>query len=220
MLVRDYMTEAVVTIREDQNILEAKELLKGKNLNSLPVVDDIQRIRGIITVDDVGKASPSAGSTLSRYEANYLLGRLKVRDIMSRDVITVNDDETIEYVAFLLYKNQVNALPVVDKENKLCGIIAQKDIFRVLIEMTGMNLNCTRITVATSDRVGVIAEVGQLFKDNGINLISVITKTQNCVDKVEIVLRANLEEKGLGIIEALREAGFEVTDIMNLQGLE
>lgn len=220
MLVKDYMTRVVVTVREDQNILEAKELLKGKALHSLPVVDDIQRIRGIITVDDIGKASPSAGSTLSRYEANYLLGRLKVRDIMNRTVITVNDDDTIEYVAFLLYKHQVNALPVVDKENKLCGIIAQNDIFRILIEMTGMNMNCTRITVLAADRVGVVAEIGTLFKENDINLISIISKTQNVGEKAQIILRADLEGKGLGIIEALREAGFEVVDIMNLHGLE
>ena len=80
MLVKDFMTPVVVTVREDQSMLEARETMRGKNLNSLPVVDDLKRVRGIITAEDIGKASPSDASTLSRYEANYLLGRLKVKD--------------------------------------------------------------------------------------------------------------------------------------------
>ena len=118
MLVKDFMTPVVITVREDQSMLEARETMRGKNLNSLPVVDDLKRVRGIITAEDIGKASPSDASTLSRYEANYLLGRLKVRDIMSRTVITVEADDTIEYVAYKLYKFKVNALPVVDENNK------------------------------------------------------------------------------------------------------
>ena len=51
---------------------------------------------GIITDGDVGRTSPSDASTLSRYEANYLLSRLKVRDVMTRDVITVRDNSAIE----------------------------------------------------------------------------------------------------------------------------
>ena len=133
MLVKDFMTPVVITVREDQSMLEARETMRGKNLNSLPVVDDLKRVRGIITAEDIGKASPSDASTLSRYEANYLLGRLKVRDIMSRTVITVEADDTIEYVAYKLYKFKVNALPVVDENNKLVGIISQTDIFRAFV---------------------------------------------------------------------------------------
>ena len=72
MLVKDFMTKDVITVREDQSMLEAREVMRSKKLYSLPVVDDISRVRGIITVDDIGKASPSDSSTLSRYEANYL----------------------------------------------------------------------------------------------------------------------------------------------------
>ena len=96
MLVKDFMTKDVITVREDQSMLEAREVMRSKKLYSLPVVDDISRVRGMITVDDIGKASPSDSSTLSRYEANYLLGRLKVKDIMSRTVLTVDSEDTIE----------------------------------------------------------------------------------------------------------------------------
>lgn len=219
MLVKDIMTSTVLTIREDQSILEARELLRGKNLISLPVVDDMLRIRGIITLDDIGKASPSDSSTLSRYEANYLLGRLKVKDVMKRSVVTVDADDTIEFVAYKLYKYKVNALPVVNEDNKLCGIVSRSDIFRSIVEIMGMNRNCVRITITTPDKIGVVAEISNIMKEDGINIISLITK-QNGDGTAEVTIRAALNNNGLDIIEQIREAGYEVTDVMTLDGIE
>lgn len=219
MLVKDIMTSTVLTVREDQSMLEARELLRGKNLISLPVVDDMMRIRGIITIDDIGKASPSDSSTLSRYEANYLLGRLKVKDVMKRSVVTVDADDTIEFVAYKLYKYRVNALPVVNEDNKLCGIVSRSDIFRSIVEIMGMNRNCVRITISAPDKVGVVAEISNIMKEDGINIISLITK-QNGDGTAEVTIRAALNNNGLDIIEQIREAGYEVTDVMTLDGIE
>lgn len=219
MLVKDIMTSTVLTVREDQSMLEARELLRGKNLISLPVVDDMMRIRGIITIDDIGKASPSDSSTLSRYEANYLLGRLKVKDVMKRSVVTVDADDTIEFVAYKLYKYKVNALPVVNEDNKLCGIVSRSDIFRSIVEIMGMNRNCVRITISAPDKVGVVAEISNIMKEDGINIISLITK-QNGDGTAEITIRAALNHNGMDIIEQIREAGYDVTDVMTLDGIE
>lgn len=219
MLVKDIMTSDVVTVGEDQSMLEAREILRGKNLVSLPVTDDLKRIRGIITVDDIGKASPSDSSTLSRYEANYLLGRLKVKDVMRRTVVTVDADDTIEFVAYKLYKYRVNALPVVNNENRLSGIVSRSDIFRSIVEMMGMNRNCLRITIEAPDKVGVVAEISNIMKDDGINIISLVTK-QNGDGTAEVTIRAALNNNGMDIIEQIREAGYVVSDVMTLDGIE
>ena len=219
MLVKDIMTSDVVTVGEDQSMLEAREILRGRNLVSLPVTDDLKRIRGIITVDDIGKASPSDSSTLSRYEANYLLGRLKVKDVMRRTVVTVDADDTIEFVAYKLYKYRVNALPVVNNENRLCGIVSRSDIFRSIVEMMGMNRNCLRITIEAPDKVGVVAEISNIMKDDGINIISLVTK-QNGDGTAEVTIRAALNNNGMDIIEQIREAGYVVSDVMTLDGIE
>lgn len=219
MLVKDIMTSDVITVGEDQSMLEAREILRGKNLVSLPVTDDLKRIRGIITVDDIGKASPSDSSTLSRYEANYLLGRLKVKDVMRRTVVTVDADDTIEFVAYKLYKYRVNALPVVNNENRLCGIVSRSDIFRSIVEMMGMNRNCLRITIEAPDKVGVVAEISNIMKDDGINIISLVTK-QNGDGTAEVTIRAALNNNGMDIIEQIREAGYVVSDVMTLDGIE
>ncbi len=219
MLVKDFMTVDVVTVREDQSMLEARELMRGKNLLSIPVVDDIKRVRGIITIDDIGRASPSEGSTLSCYEANYLLGRLKVRDIMSHNVVSVSEDDTIEFIAYRMYKTNYNALPVVDAENKLCGIISKSDLFRAFVEIMGMNRTSTRITIDVKDKVGVVAEISKLFKDNDINIISIASRQDSETGAYEVIIRADLSECGMGIIEQIREAGYEVADIMTFEGI-
>ncbi|WP_405380297.1 CBS and ACT domain-containing protein [Phascolarctobacterium sp.] len=219
MLVKDFMTTDVVTVREDQSMLEAREILRGKNLISLPVVDDIKRIRGIITIDDIGKASPSESSTLSRYEANYLLGRLKVKDVMGRNVSTVEEDDTIEYVAYKMNKSRVNALPVLGTDGKLIGIITRSDMFRAFVEIMGVNRPCLRFSLTAPDKVGVVAEISGIMRDLGVNIIS-LAALQNNDGTAEITIRCNLNNNGMDVIEKIREAGYPVEDIMTLDGLE
>lgn len=219
MLVKDFMTEQITTVKEDQNILEARETLRGKRLKSLPVVDDIGRVRGIVTVDDIKAASPSDASTLSRYEANYLMGRIKVKDIMTRSTINVFADDTVEYAAYLIYKNDVNALPVIDKEGKLCGIIAKSDMFRAFVGIMGMNRDCIRVTIAAEDKFGQLADVCNVYKNAGVNIITSSTR-QLGDGKAQIIVRGEINENGLGIVEDLRQAGFNVIDVMKLDGLE
>lgn len=218
MLIKDFMTPVVVTVGEDQTMLEARELLLSKNLLSLPVVDDLKRVRGIITMTDIGKSSPSAGTTLSKYEANYLLGRLRVKDIMSRNVITVNAEDSIESIALHIYKSRVNAFPVVDMNNKLVGIIAQNDLLRAFVVALGLNRPCTRITIEDKDEVGVLADIAQIFKKNSVNIISLFTHTGTEDGSAEIVVRAQLDNH-MDMIEQLREAGYNVTDIMTMRGM-
>ena len=219
MLVKDFMTTDVVTVREDQSMLEAREILRGKNLISLPVVDDIKRIRGIVTIDDIGKASPSESSTLSRYEANYLLGRLMVKDVMGRNVSTVEEDDTIEYVAYKMNKSRVNALPVLGTDGKLIGIITRSDMFRAFVEIMGVNRPCLRFSLTAPDKVGVVAEISGIMRDLGVNIIS-LAALQNNDGTAEITIRCNLNNNGMDVIEKIREAGYPVEDIMTLDGLE
>ena len=138
MLVKEFMTKDVITTNEDKNMLEVRELMRNTDKRRLPVVDDINRVRGIITDADVSRTSPTDATMLSRYEANYLLGKLKVHDVMTKNVITVHEDSGVEDAAYMLYKNKINALPVVNDENKLCGIITDSDIFRAFVDIMGL----------------------------------------------------------------------------------
>lgn len=218
MLVKDFMTVQVATVDEDQSILEARELMLSKGIISVPVTDDLKRVRGMITLDYVGKASPSAGTTLSKYEANYLLGRLKVKDVMSRNVLTVNADDTIEYIAYQVFKTRHNAFPVVDENNKLCGIIAQNDMLRGFVEAFALNRPCTRLTIDVKDETGVLAKITKIFQENEINIISMLVRSEYREGYSQIIIRVNLDNR-MDVIEQLREAGYDVVDVMAFKGV-
>jgi len=212
MLVRDIMTKNVITISEDQTILEAQELMRGKSLRRIPVVDDIKRVCGIITVGDVGRASPSEASTLSRYEASYLLSRFKVRDIMTKNVSTVRETSALEDVAQIMYQHRVNSLPVIDDRGCLTGIVTDSDVFRALVRIFGLNQNCTRITIKVEDKVGMLAKVAEAFAERSISIISMTTE-QLDDGNYNVTVAVDLSKAGMDVIEALREDGYEVTDI-------
>lgn len=217
MFVKDIMTAKVITITEDKTMLEAQELMKNSNIRRVPVVDDINRVLGIITDGDVGRASPTEASTLSRYEANYLLSRFKVKDVMTKDVISVRANSGLELVAGLMFQHKINSLPVVDEKGCLCGIVTDSDLFRAMVQIFGLDKNCTRITIDCTDKVGVIAQIGKMFADRGINIISITTHREPDGSHTEITLAADLSTVGMDVIEDIREAGFEVTDISTMK---
>jgi acetoin utilization protein AcuB len=216
MFVKDIMTSKVITISEDKTILEAQELMRGKNVRRVPVLGYNNLVVGIITDGDVGRASPSEASTLSKYEANYLLSRFKVRDVMTKAVITVRAESGLQDAANQMYKNKIGSLPVVDEGGALCGIITDTDIFRALVDIFGLNQNCTRITIDCTDKVGVLAEIGKLFADRNINIISVNT-LNNDDGTTEVTIAADLTQAGMDVIEAIREAGYDVTNITTVK---
>lgn len=132
-LVKDWMSPNVITITSDAPLPEAKELMTRHKIRRLPVVDN-GRLVGIITYGDVRNASPSAATSLSIWELNYLLPRIQIKEIMTRKPLTVYQNTTIGKAAQLMLENLVSGLPVIDAHGKLVGIITESDIFRMVVK--------------------------------------------------------------------------------------
>lgn len=130
-LVKDWMTPDPITIDPQTTLPEVHRLMKECNIRRLPVVAN-GRVVGIITLGDIREASPSNATSLSIYELHYLLSRLTVGEIMTRDPITITPDTSIEAAARLMLEHKIGGLPVVDGA-KLVGIITESDIFRLLV---------------------------------------------------------------------------------------
>ena len=218
MLVKDIMTPHVYTINQNQTLLELQGLMSDDNLRRVPVLNDAGQVVGIITDRDVKLASPSEASTLSRYEASYLLSRIKVKDVMTHNVKTVYATADLADVAALMYQDHVASVPVMDEENNLCGIVTDSDVFRALVDIFGLGKSSSRITLDASDKPGVLAEIAKLFADRGINIISCVTSTSKIQGETEVTITADLSQVGLGIVEEIREAGFNVTNISTIKG--
>jgi len=140
----------------------------------LPVMKKGKLI-GIVTDRDLKKASASDATTLEVHELLYLLTKIKVKDIMTRDVITVPPDYTVEETAQVLQKNRISGAPVVDADGQLVGTITQTDLFKVLISLTGVGSGGIQFGFLLENRPGSIKEVADVIHSFGGRMVSILT---------------------------------------------
>ncbi len=174
MFVSDWMTKSVFTLTPDDNIITAIKLLQEKKIKHLPVVKNNSAIVGILSDRDIKDYTPSKVTTFELKELNYILYTAKVKEIMKKKVICAAPDMAIEEAAMMMFDNNIGCLPVVDK-GKLAGIISDKDIFRVLVDITGVRHGGNRFYVVMKDKPGVTGEVLEIVRNNGFTLDSVLT---------------------------------------------
>lgn len=147
MYIKDIMTSEIVTVREDDTVEKCANLLITHNLSGLPVLDESGKVKGIVTEGDlIRRASrvkgPAAlevlGGIFYLESPKKFMDDLKktmgnsAKDIMTKNLITVDPDKPIEEAATLLVQNKIKRLPVIDKEGNLIGIVSRKDIMNYL----------------------------------------------------------------------------------------
>jgi CBS domain-containing protein len=130
-LVRDWMSCKVITVTPETTLPAVEQLMVSKTIRRVPVVDN-GRLVGIVTYGDIRNARPSAVSSLNIWELNYLITRIKMSEIMTRDPITVSPETTIGEAAQKMLANMISGLPVLDSQGHLVGIITESDIFRLV----------------------------------------------------------------------------------------
>lgn len=166
MLVKDRMSVHPLTISEDETLFGAHRYMQVQNVRHLPVVDKAGRMVGVVTEDDLLKAEPSGATLLSVWEINSLLNKVKVRDVMVRDVISTTEDTPIEEAAHLLLDHKIGCLPVM-RDGKLVGIITESDIFATFMELFSARQKGLRITLEIPNTEGQLAKVAQAIANEG-----------------------------------------------------
>ena len=174
MIIADRMKKNPATATPDMSISDASAKMKAEKVHRLPVLDDDKHLVGVISEKDILLAAPSPASTLSTYEINYLLSKLKVKNIMSRNPVTITRDTTIEEAVRLMVENDLSCLPVMDS-GYLVGIVSKSDLFKILLEMLGAKHKGIRVEALVEDKVGVVAGLSDQFTAAGINIISLGT---------------------------------------------
>jgi acetoin utilization protein AcuB len=192
MLVKNWMSKNVITVDEKDSMEDAMKNLKEHDIRMLPVMKK-GKLVGIVTDRDLKKASASDATTLEVHELLYLLTKIKVKDIMTRDVITVPPDYTVEETAQVLQKNRISGAPVVDADGQLVGTITQTDLFRVLISLTGVGNGGIQFGFQVEDRPGSIKEVADIIRIYGGRMVSILSSYDNVPEgyrKVYIRMRS------------------------------
>lgn len=173
MKVKNRMTTDIITLTPDTTVLRAMSIIQQKGIRHLPVVEG-KKVVGMVTNLDIQRVSASDASTLSVYELNYLLDKIKVSQFMTKKVFTVDPDEPIEAAAKLIYDHKIGSLPVV-KNGELVGLLTSMDILETFIEVLGINEPSVRIQLELENRTGSVADAAKIFKDLGLYLVSAVT---------------------------------------------
>ena len=174
MLVGDRMTKRPITVSADTSIDKALQLMREERIRRFPVLDKHGKLVGIVSEKDLLYASPSPATSLSIYEIPYLLSRVKVRDVMTKKVITVGEDTPLEEAARIMADNKIGGLPVM-RDDKLVGIITETDLFKIFLELLGAREESVRLSMLVPEKKGTLAKIASTVAEMGGNFIALGT---------------------------------------------
>jgi acetoin utilization protein AcuB len=173
MFVADWMTREVVTVGPDDSIAHAMHLMRDKRIKHLPVLQG-GRLVGVISDRDIKAFCPSRATALDVYEINYLLAKATVKEAMGRQLTTTVEDTPVEAAALVMLEENIGCLPVLEDE-ALVGIISDRDIFRALVDITGVRHPGHRVCITVPDRPGSIREVADRIRSHGFSLHGILS---------------------------------------------
>ena len=214
MAVKDFMTRKVVYISPNTTIAHAADMMREQKLHRLPVIENDQLV-GLVTEGTIAEASPSKATSLSIYEMNYLLNKTKVGDVMIRDVVTISQFASLEDATYLMLKNKIGILPVVDNE-QLYGVITDRDIFKAFLEVSGYGEEGVRLRFVTENKVGVLEQIIRLLVEENLNIsntVNIPRKDGKVVIEVQLagnidtaLLKKKVEEHAIELAEITHTA--------------
>ncbi|GHU39192.1 hypothetical protein FACS1894190_02780 [Spirochaetia bacterium] len=175
MIVNRIMTKNPVFIHPDMPVSDARSLMDKEKIGRLPVLDKENNLIGIVTKKDMLKAGPSPATSLDMYEISYLLSKLKVDKVMTKKVITVEENEVVEEAARIMSDNDISCLPIM-RGKLLVGIITGKDLFRAFVKAFGAGHDGVRITFSMEDKPGQIAKLSGAIGEKGGNIIAFVSQ--------------------------------------------
>ena len=216
LLVRDWMTEHLVTLSPEASVAEALTLCRKRRIRHIPILDE-GRLVGIVSDRDLRDASPTLGDP----ERARILQEIRVADVMSREVITVDPQDSIENAAQQMYELKIESLPVVAEgavagagstvgEEEVLGIVTSSDVMRALVTLAGLPEPGCRIEVSVPNREGILAEVAGKIREVEVDIVSVLSDPDRRSGQRTMVFQLATADPS-SVMQNLKTAGYEVS---------
>ena len=211
--IKEKMQKKPITINPDASFYEARALIRDKGIRHLPVVDKNDHLVGLITDRDIREAAPSDATSLSVHELHYLLGKLKVSGFMTpkAKLITITSDLIIEEAVQLMRDHKIGCLPITEGD-RLVGIITETDILDFFVDVFGLRLQGTRLTVALEDTPGQMHGILEIMKNHKVNIISIVSPTFKVNGKRVAAVRIQTHDYD-NLVKELKQKGYDVLSI-------
>jgi acetoin utilization protein AcuB len=204
LLVRDWMTGNLVTLSPEASVAEALTLCRKRRIRHIPILEE-GRLVGIVSDRDLRDASPALGDP----ERARTLQEIRVADVMTREVITVDPQDSIENAAQQMYELKIESLPVVAEE-ELLGIVTSSDVMRALVMLAGLPEPGCRIEVRVPNREGILAEVAGEIRDLEVDIFDVLSDPDRRSGSRTLVFQLATADPS-SVMQSLKTAGYEVS---------
>jgi acetoin utilization protein AcuB len=212
MKVKHWMTPDPITAEPDMLVVDAKKIMKDNNIRRLPVVRK-GRLVGLITRRNIMEASPSAATSLSVHELNYLILKLTVSEVMRKNPVTVSPDDSVIDVILQGAKKGIGAFPVVESD-RLVGIITETEVFRAMLHIFGTGVNSEIITLdnpGSEESIGDFRRIAEILEGMNVPIGAIFALPMRDVGGHQIYIRVrtrNVEP----VYAELEKHGFKKSD--------
>ena len=194
MLVGERMSHPVLSVPPEIPVQDALQRMRKERVTRYPVINKKGKLVGIVSEDDLLNASPSDATSLSVWEVNYLLSKITVERVMTKEVIVVNENIPLEEAARIMVDHRIGGMPVVRGE-AVVGMITQTDLFQVFLEMLGARDSGVRLTAIVKEEQGMLHRLTKAIDEAGGNIIALSTFAGVSTEDRELTLKVDqLEE--------------------------
>ena len=215
MFISKVMTRNVVTIDEDADISKAQKKMSKHLIRHLPVVDENDRLIGIVTDRDIRSVLPSSQFAREKCleEYNYV-SKSSIKDIMTRNPVTISPIDTIQDALILLHKKHFGALPVVVEQQKLIGIISVSDLLREFINVLGLEEPGMLLCIIVENKIGQMKKIVDAISEEHISFGSILVSRY--WEKGKRAVFPYLLTQNIGPLKIkLKKMGFTLLDPMD-----
>ncbi len=215
MFVSERMATDLITIGPNFTIAEARNKMSDNSIRHLPVVDDEGVLIGIVTDRDMRDAMPSTLVKNADYEETVsLIMNYLVSDIMTRDPITIYGYFTIQDALLVIQKKKVGALPVIDEQGNLIGLLSTRDLLTAFVNVMGINEPGCLLCILVHDKPGQMKKVIDIVAEENISLGSVLT-TKSWDGEKRAIFPYLFTNNVINVKKKLMDIGFELIDPMS-----
>jgi len=214
MFVSRSMTRRVITVGLEATLFEIQDLMAQNGIRHVPVVDEDNKLIGIVSDRDVRSALPFRylQEGISPEEKAKLQG-LRAKDMMTRKVFTISPGYTIQDALLMIQNAKVGALPVVDEEGRLKGILSVRDLLRAFINVLGIGQPGTLLCILVEEKVGQLKKIVDAITAMGVSFGSVLVARYWEEDK-RAVFPYLLTQNVAHVKKKLQEMGYTLIDPM------
>lgn len=203
MIVEKIMSTELFTLKPTDTLADALKIMRNKNIRHIPIIDDDEKVVGLITEHDVKHVLPA------HENSNFQYSKVLVRDIMVKNPVIGHPLDLVEEVALTFYETKIGCLPIVSG-GKLVGIVTTTDLLYSYIELTGANQPSSKLEIRIYDKPGELSTISEVFKQHKVNVLSLYVYADTEIEGSRILsIRARILNP-LTIIEDLRKKGFTV----------